>query len=173
MCYSQRQEVEDRQQSSHKEQVDALWSRLEAASEAHKQQVQQLQEVVVQLEQRDTDRSQVSEHLLQVASQTAQFPVQIGQVKSTGQATSIKLVHVQVQQQLEAQQAQHAAQVEDMSSKAAQMESLIRQATELDQQHVFELNARETDLDELRQVSLCMSSLQLASCDAASSYSVN
>jgi TolA-binding protein len=64
----------------------------------------------------------------------------------------MKLTHVQVQQQLEAQQAQHAAQVEDMSSKAAQMESLIRQATELDQQHVTELNARETDLDELRQV---------------------
>ncbi len=80
---------------------------------------------------------------------------------------------MQVQQQLEAQQAQHAAQTEDMGSKAAQMESLIRQATELDQQHVTELNARETDLDELRQVSLCMSSLQLASCDAASSYSVN
>ena len=65
----------------------------------------------------------------------------------------MKLVHVQVQQQLEAQQAQHTAQMEDMSSKAAQMKSLIRQATELDQQHVTELNARETDLDELRQVS--------------------
>ncbi|KAL0050716.1 hypothetical protein WJX82_005679 [Trebouxia sp. C0006] len=115
---SQRKELEDSQQSSHKEQVDALWSRLEAASEAHKQQVQQLQdkqqELVVQLEQRDADCSQV-------------------------------------QQQLEAQQAQHTAQMEDMSSKAAQMESLIRQATELDQQHVTELNARETDLDELRQ----------------------
>ena len=61
---------------------------------------------------------------------------------------------VQVQQQLEAQQAQHAAQMEDMSSKAAQMESLIRQATELDLQHVTELNAREADLDELRQVDL-------------------
>ena len=62
--------MEDRQQSSHKDQVDALWSRLEAASEAHKQQVQQLQEkqqeLVMQLEQRDTDRSQVSEHWLQV-----------------------------------------------------------------------------------------------------------
>lgn len=55
----------------------------------------------------------------------------------------------QVQQQLEAQ---HAAQVEDLGSKAAQMESLIRQATDLDQQHVTELNAREADLDELRQV---------------------
>ena len=65
----------------------------------------------------------------------------------------MKLVHVQVQQQLEAQQAQHTGQMEDMSSKAAQMESLIRQATELDQQHVTELNARETDLDKLRQVS--------------------
>ena len=64
----------------------------------------------------------------------------------------MKLMHVQVQRQLEAQQAQHAAQIEDMSSKAAQMESLIRQATELDQQHVTEVNAREADLDELRQV---------------------
>ena len=73
-----------------------------------------------------------------------------GQVKLTSQATGMNLV--QVQQQLEAQQAQHAAQMEDMSSKAAQMESLIRQATELDLQHVTELNARETDLDELRQV---------------------
>jgi len=73
-------------------------------------------------------------------------------VKSDPRVWPLKLVHVQVQQQLEAQQAQHAAQMEDMSSKAAQMESLIRQATELDQQHVTELNARETDLDELRQV---------------------
>ena len=39
-----------------------------------------------------------------------------------------------------------------MNSKAAQMESLIRQASELDQQHVTELNAREADLDELRLV---------------------
>lgn len=75
-----------------------------------------------------------------------------GQVKLTSQATGMNLV--QVQQQLEAQQAQHAAQMEDMSSKAAQMESLIRQATELDLQHVTELNAREADLDELRQVDL-------------------
>ncbi len=64
MCYSQRKELEDSQQSSHKEQVDALWSRLEAASEAHKQQVQQLQEkqqeLVMQLEQRDADCCQVS-----------------------------------------------------------------------------------------------------------------
>lgn len=59
---------------------------------------------------------------------------------------------MQVQQQFEAQQAQHAAQIEGMSSKAEQMEGLIRQATELDQQHVTELNAREEDLDELRQV---------------------
>ena len=64
----------------------------------------------------------------------------------------MKLTHMQVQLQLEAQQAQHAAQTEDMSSKAAQMESLIRQATELDQQHATELNACEADLDELRQV---------------------
>lgn len=53
--------------------MDALWSRLEAASEAHKQQVQQLQEkqhnLVMQLEQRDADRSQVSEHLLQVSQE--------------------------------------------------------------------------------------------------------
>ncbi len=77
---------------------------------------------------------------------------QIGQLESTGQANRMKLMHVQVQRQLEAQQAQHAAQIEDMSSKAAQMESLIRQATELDQQHVTEVNAREADLDELRQV---------------------
>jgi predicted transcriptional regulator len=70
MYCSQRKEVEDSQQSSHKEQVDALWSRLEAASEAHKQQVQQLQEkqqeLVMQLEQRDADCAQVNEHLLQV-----------------------------------------------------------------------------------------------------------
>ncbi|KAL0025519.1 hypothetical protein WJX77_008758 [Trebouxia sp. C0004] len=116
---SQRKELEDSQQSSHKEQVDALWSRLEAASEAHKQQVQQLQEkqqqeLVMQLEQRDAACSQV-------------------------------------QQQLEAQQAQHAAHMEDMSSKAVQMESLIRQGTELDLQHVAELHAREAELDELRQ----------------------
>jgi len=56
--------------------VDALWSRLEAASEAHKQQVQQLQEkqqdLVMQLEQRDADCSQVSEHLLQVAQEQQQ-----------------------------------------------------------------------------------------------------
>ena len=39
-----------------------------------------------------------------------------------------------------------------MKSKAEQMEGLIRQATELDQQHVTELNAREEDLDELTQV---------------------
>ncbi len=76
MCHSQRKELEDSQQSSHKEQVDALWSRLEAASEAHKQQVQQLQdkqqELVVQLEQRDADCSQVSEHLLQVSQEQQQ-----------------------------------------------------------------------------------------------------
>ena len=76
MYYSQRKELEDSQQSSHKEQVDALWSRLEAASEAHKQQVQQLQEkqqeLVMQLEQRDTDRSQVSELLLQVSQEQQQ-----------------------------------------------------------------------------------------------------
>lgn len=59
---------------------------------------------------------------------------------------------MQVQQQLEAQQAQHAAQVKGMSSKAEQMEGLIRQATELDLHHVAELNAREEDVDELRQV---------------------
>ena len=86
----------------------------------------------------------------QCASHTAQFAVQICQVRATSLATGMKLM--QVQQQLEAQQAQHAAQIEDMSSKAAQMESLIRLATELDQQHVTELNAREADLDELRQV---------------------
>lgn len=64
LCYSQRKELEDSQQSSHKEQVDALWSRLEAASEAHKQQVQQLQEkqqeLVMQLEHCDAECSQVS-----------------------------------------------------------------------------------------------------------------
>ena len=64
LCYSQRKELEDSQQSSHKEQVDALWSRLEAASEAHKQQVQQLQDkqqdLVMQLEQHDADCCQVS-----------------------------------------------------------------------------------------------------------------
>ena len=59
---------------------------------------------------------------------------------------------MQAQQQLEAQQAQHAIQVAGMSSKAEQMEGLIRQASELDQHHVTELNAREADLDELRQV---------------------
>ena len=88
----------------------------------------------------------------QCASHTAQFAVQIRQVRATSLATGMKLMHVQVQQQLEAQQARHAAQIEDMSSKAAQMESLIRQATGLDQQHITELNAREADLDELRQV---------------------
>ncbi len=61
LCYSQRKELEDSQQSSHKEQVDALWSRLEAASEAHKQQLQEKQqELVMQLEHRDAECSQVS-----------------------------------------------------------------------------------------------------------------
>ena len=61
LCYSQRKELEDSQQSSHKEQVDALWSRLEAASEAHKQQLQdKQQDLVMQLEQRDADCCQVS-----------------------------------------------------------------------------------------------------------------
>ncbi len=43
--------------------MDALWQRLEAASEAHKQEVQQLQEkqqeLVTQLEQRDAVHTQV------------------------------------------------------------------------------------------------------------------
>lgn len=61
LCYSQRKELEDSQQSSHKEQVDALWSRLEAASEAHKQQLQEKQqELVMQLEHCDAECSQVS-----------------------------------------------------------------------------------------------------------------
>lgn len=58
----------------------------------------------------------------------------------------------QAQQQLEAQQAQHAVELQDLSSKAEEMESRLQQATELDQQHVTQLTACEADLDELRQV---------------------
>lgn len=62
-CHSERKELEDSQQSSHKEQVDALWQRLEAAAEAHKQEVQQLQgqqqDLVTQLEKREADCCQV------------------------------------------------------------------------------------------------------------------
>ena len=57
---------------------------------------------------------------------------------------------MQVQQQLEAQQAQHAAQIQGMSEQQA---GLLRQATELDQQHLAQLSARESDLAEMRQVS--------------------
>ena len=58
----------------------------------------------------------------------------------------------QMQQQLEAQQAQHALQLQDLGGKAEQLESHLQQATDLDQQHVTQLIAREADLDELRQV---------------------
>ena len=40
----QRKAEEDTQQSSHKEQVDALWQRLEDAATAHKEEVQQSQQ---------------------------------------------------------------------------------------------------------------------------------
>ena len=58
----------------------------------------------------------------------------------------------QVEQQLEAQQAQHAVKLQDLSSKADEMESRLQQAIDLDQQHVTQLTACEADLAELRQV---------------------
>lgn len=58
----------------------------------------------------------------------------------------------QAQQQLEAQQAQHAIDLQDLSSKAEEMESRLQQAADLDQQHVTQLTACEADLEELRQV---------------------
>ena len=59
---------------------------------------------------------------------------------------------MQMQQQLETQQAQHAAQISDMDSRADELQSMWKQATDLDQQHLAQLRAREADLDELNQV---------------------
>ena len=76
---------------------------------------------------------------------------------------------MQMQQQLEAQQAQHAAQISDMEGKANEMQSMWRQVSDLDQQHLAQLRAREADLDELNQVrqlqpnSKCVWCLQLGS----------
>ena len=59
---------------------------------------------------------------------------------------------LQAQQQLEAQQAQHAVELQDLSNKADEMGSQLQQAKDLDQQHVTQLTACEADLDELRKV---------------------
>ena len=59
-----------------------------------------------------------------------------------------------MQQQLESQQAQHATQLQDMGSRADQLESLLQQATDLDQQHLAQLRACESELGQARQVSL-------------------
>ena len=59
---------------------------------------------------------------------------------------------LQVQQQLEAQQAQHAVELQDLSSKADKMGSQLQQAADLDQQHVTQLTACEADLHESREV---------------------
>ncbi|DBA86821.1 TPA: hypothetical protein ACH3X2_005404 [Trebouxia sp. C0005] len=152
---SQRQELEDSQLSSHKEQVDALWSRLEAASEAHKQQVQQLQEkqhnLVMQLEQRDADRSQVQQ---QLEAQQAQHAAQMEDMSSKAaqmeslirQATELDQQHVtelnaregdltelrqrmtDVQQQLVESQSGHAL----LQAEEAQLqERLVSQQSDL------------------------------------------
>ena len=60
----------------------------------------------------------------------------------------------QMQQQLESQQAQHATQLEDMGSRAGQLESLLQQATDLGQQHLAQLRACESELGQARQVRL-------------------
>ena len=67
----------------------------------------------------------------------------------------------QAQQQLEAQQAQHAVELQNLSGKAEEIKSRLQQVTDRDQQHVTQLTACEADLDELRQVgSATVQSLQ-------------
>ena len=60
---------------------------------------------------------------------------------------------MQLQQQLEAQQAQHAAEAQEMTEKADHMEGQLRQAADVEHQHVAKLSAHEADLRELRVVS--------------------
>ena len=260
MCVCrQRRAEEDTQQSSHKEQVNALWQRLEDAATAHKEEVQQLKQQLQdagntheeeerELQQMAADaatahkqevqdlqqqleaasvahRHQVEnlqqQHDQEVVSEGKQHKAALSQVRfgkgkgctgahwthslltnttmlwclivkqlgvnkdcSEPQTLGIDLedcedgsavgpfaaiclpsnqllqfaCHLtafcvgQVQKQLEAQQAQHAVELQDLSSRADEMESRLQQATDLDRLHVTQLTASEADLDELRQV---------------------
>lgn len=55
----------------------------------------------------------------------------------------------QVHEQLNAQ---HADELQHLSSEADEMKKQLLQATSLDQQHVTQLTACEADLEELREV---------------------
>ncbi|KAL3147252.1 hypothetical protein ABBQ32_002745 [Trebouxia sp. C0010 RCD-2024] len=170
----QRKAEDHTQQVSHSEQVNALWQRLEDAAAAHKQDVQHVQQQLEdataahkheeqQLRQTAVDASSAHEQEVQILQQqlheaSVAHRQEVARLQQQQQQALMDqgLQHdgflSQMQQQLESQQAQHAVQLQGATNRADQLDSLLQQATDLDQQHLAQLSACESDLSEARQL---------------------